>query len=190
MNMVSDPGFAGELFEAQADLTIAVLARARQAGIVPDGLFLIEDMGYRSGTLFSPRAYRKTLWPAQRRIGDYLRSHGMTYFLHTDGDVRSFIPDFIEAGMQVLQPMEAKIGIDVRELKREYGRELSFMGNIDATIMSKTKAEIEAEVRDKVTVAMEGGGYIYHSDHSVPPDVSWEQYQYVIEMVRRYGVYR
>lgn len=189
VDLVSDPGFATEQFDAQADLIIAVLARARQGGIVPDGVFLIEDMGYRSGTLFSPRAYRAGLWPAHRRLGDYLLSHGLSYFLHTDGDIRTFIPDFIAAGVQVLQPMEAKIGIDVRELKREYGAQLSFMGNIDATIMSGPSAETEAEVRDKLLVAKRGGGYIYHSDHSVPPDVSWEQYQHVIELVLRYGAY-
>lgn len=189
VDMVSDPGLAIELFDAQVDLTIAVLARARQEGIVPDGIFFIEDMGYRSGTLFSPRAYRETLWPAHRRLGDYVRSHDIHYFLHTDGDVRTFVPYFIEAGVEVLQPMEAKIGIDVRDLKREFGHDLCFMGNIDATIMSKSKVEIEAEVRDKVLVAKGDGGYIYHSDHSVPPDVSWEQYQYVIEMVLEYGRY-
>lgn len=189
IDMVENPGLARDMYDAQADLIIATLARARQERIVPDGLFLIEDMGFRSGTLFSPRSYRKTMWPAHRRIGEYLHSHDIAYFLHSDGDIRSLIPDYIEAGVEVLQPMEAKIGIDVRELKREYGKDLSFMGNIDATIMSRSKAEIEAEVRDKIRVAKQGGGYIYHSDHSVPPDVSWEQYQYVMEMVSKYGRY-
>jgi uroporphyrinogen decarboxylase len=189
VDLASDPGLAKEMFETQVDVTIAVLARARLEGIVPDGLFLIEDMGYRSGTLFSPRAYHETLWPAHRRLGDYLRSHGIHYFLHSDGDISSFIPDFIRAGFEVLQPMEAKTGLDVRELKTEYGKDLSFMGNIDATVMSRSKTEIEAEIRDKLTVAKTEGGYIYHSDHSVPVDVSLDQYKHVMEMVLKYGRY-
>ena len=189
VDLVSDPGFAREMFETHVDVIIAVLSRARLDGIVPHGLFLIEDMGYRSGTLFSPRAYHETLWPAQRRLGDYLRSHGIHYFLHSDGDISTFIPDIIAAGVEVLQPIEAKVGLDVRNLKATYGTDLSFMGNIDATVMSRSKAEIEAEIRDKLTLAKQGGGYIYHSDHSVPVDVSLDQYKTVMEMVHRYGRY-
>ena len=63
------------------------------------------------------------------------------------------------------------------------------MGNIDATIMSRSKAEIEAEIGSKLTAAKKGGGYIYHSDHSVPSDVSLEQYTHVMEMVLKYGRY-
>jgi uroporphyrinogen decarboxylase len=95
----------------------------------------------------------------------------------------------ISAGLQVLQPMEAKAGMDVRLLKQEYGRDLSFMGNIDATQMGGDRDALEAEIRDKITVARVDGGYIYHSDHSVPPSVDWARYQWIIERVIHYGTY-
>jgi uroporphyrinogen decarboxylase len=113
----------------------------------------------------------------------------MAYFMHSDGDIRRLIPRLIDAGIQVLQPLEAKAHLDVRELKREYGRDLTFMGNIDVQKMSASRAELEEEVRTKLEVAKQGGGYIYHSDHSVPPTVPLEKYVYLMELLHTYGSY-
>ncbi len=189
MNLALEPALMVDMFEAHADLVIATLERARGLGIVPDGLFLVEDLGINTGPMFAPRQYRELLYPSHRRLGDYLHGAGIAYFIHTDGDIRTLIPDFIRAGIQVLQPMEAKLGLDVRLLKQEYGRDLCFMGNIDATRMDGDPALVEAEIRDKITAARQGGGYIYHSDHSVPPSVSWERYRWIIDRVLHYGTY-
>jgi uroporphyrinogen decarboxylase len=99
------------------------------------------------------------------------------------------IPHFLDAGFCALNPLEAKAGLDVRRLKAEYGDRLVLYGNIDVRALSGTRSEIEREIRDKVTAAKEGGGYIYHSDHSVPNSVSFENYAYAIDLVRRYGSY-
>jgi len=189
MSLVLEPALMADMFEAHTDLVIATLEKARALGIVPDGLFLVEDLGVNTGLMFSRKHYRALLHAAHRRLGDYLHRAGIAYFVHSDGDIRALIPDLIEAGVQVLQPLEAKIGLDVRALKREYGADLSFMGNIDATRMDGDARAVEAEIRDKIGAAMQGGGYIYHSDHSVPPTVSWERYQWIIECVLRYGTY-
>lgn len=96
----------------------------------------------------------------------------------------------IEAGFSCLQPLEVKAGMDVRELKREYGDRLSFMGGIDVRLMRADDPNlIEKEIKDKFRVARKGGGYIYHSDHSIPHDVSFQQYKRVMELVRKYGRY-
>ena len=189
MNLALEPLLVQDMFEAHTDLVIATLEQARSCGIVPDGLFLVEDLGINTGPMFAPRQYEKLLFPAHQRLGDYLHQAAITYFIHSDGDVRKLIPRLIEAGIEVLQPMEAKIGLDVRRLKQDYGRDLTFMGNIDATRMACDPALVEAEIRDKITAARQGGGYIYHSDHSVPPDVSWDRYQWIIERVKYYGTY-
>ena len=80
--------------------------------------------------------------------------------------------------------------MDVVELKDLYGDDLSFMGGIDVRVMaSPDPADIEEEIRVKIGHAKQGGGYIYHSDHSVPDNVSYEQYCRVIELVHEYGSY-
>ncbi len=189
MDLRLEPGLMTDMFETHIDLVIGTLEKARGFGIVPDGLFLVDDRGINTGPMFSLDTYDQLFAPVDKRLADYLRSAGITFFMHTDGDIRPLIPRLIDAGLQVLQPMEAKAGVDVRKLKHEYGADLSFMGNIDATRMDGDLGVLEEEIRSKITTARVGGGYIYHSDHSVPPTVSWERYQWIIERVLYYGTY-
>ena len=187
-NMIRSPEFIHDMFDVHTSLVIDTLKRGFKEGIKPDGLFLVEDMAYRHGPFFSPRAYKELLLPFHKRIGDFLKAKGMGYFVHTDGDIQPLIPYLIEGGFDVLQPLQADL-MDVRSLKKEYNCKMVFMGNINARRMSGSKKEIEKEVKSKILVAKQGGGYIYHSDHSVPYNVSFENYKYVLELVKEYGKY-
>ena len=189
MDMVLDPDFLADMSRAHVNLVIETLETAKQYGIKPDGLFMAEDLGVNTGLMFSPNAYRKVLFNDHRRLGDYLHTQGIAYFIHTDGDVRQIIPSLIEAGVQVLQPMEARAGLDVRQLKQEYGKDLTFMGNISVENICTPTDRLDEEVRSKLEVAMVDGGYIYHSDHSVPSSVSLSNYQYLMSLLDRYGHY-
>ena len=100
------------------------------------------------------------------------------------------IPYFIEDGLTCLQPLEVKAGMDLLELKDKFGSRMAFMGGIDVRAMADTDPlVIENEIRTKIPEAKKGGGYIYHSDHSVPNNVSLEQYCRVMELVGEYGAY-
>lgn len=188
-DLAADPGFARDMFETHVSLVLDVLAAALERGMKPDGLFLIEDLGFRSGPLMSLSMYRENLFPAHRRLGQFLEAHHIAYFVHSDGDVRTLIPTLIEAEVKVLQPLEARVGMDVRLLKSEYGHDLAFMGNIAVDKLSGSWTDIEQEVRTKVLAAKKEGGYIYHSDHSVPPSVSLKNYRYLMECLHKYGRY-
>jgi uroporphyrinogen decarboxylase len=189
MNLALEQGWITEMFTAHIDLLINTLQKAREFGVVPDGMFLVDERGVNTGPLFSDNTYQQLFAPCDRRLADYLHTNDITFFMHTDGDVRPLIPSLIENGLQVLQPMEAKVGLDVRKLKKEYGKDLSFMGNIDATIMDGDPEVLEKEISSKILAARQDGGYIYHSDHSVPPTVTWKRYQWIIERIMHYGTY-
>ncbi len=80
--------------------------------------------------------------------------------------------------------------MDVIRLKEEHGDKISFMGGIDVRLMALDDPRpLEKEIKEKITVAKEGGGYIYHSDHSVPKNVSFQQYKRVMQLVEKYGKY-
>ena len=159
-------------------------------GFVFDGAFILCDLGYRNGLLFSPHHYDEQLRPTFRRLVDYFHGEGLPVILHSCGCVRELIPRFIEDGLDCLQPLEQKAGMDLPELKQAFGAELAFMGGIDVRAMAAPDpAVIEEEVRAKIPVAMAGGGYIYHSDHSVPHNVGLSRYQHVLELVGEYGQY-
>ncbi len=112
----------------------------------------------------------------------------MPVIIHTDGNVNLLIPKLIEAGFTAIQPLEVKAGMDVVELKEKYGKTLSFIGNLDARKIANTK-EIEEEISRKIPVAKERGGYIACSDHSVPPNVSFNAFQEYGKLIRKYGEY-
>lgn len=114
----------------------------------------------------------------------------MPIILHSCGNVKGLIPYIIKAGFDCLHPLEVKAGMDIIELKMQYGTELAFMGGIDVRLMADPDPRrIEEEISKKFAVAKKGGGYIYYSDHSIPNNVSFDQYKRVIELVNKYGKY-
>jgi uroporphyrinogen decarboxylase len=188
--MAEDRPWVRDMFESAVDLAIRACDEMLARGFRFDGAFVYDDMGYRNASLFSPAAFRETEFPTQKRLYGYFRDKGLPVILHSCGCVKAFIPMLIEAGLTCLQPLEVKAGMDLVALKREYGDRLAFMGGIDVRAMANPDpAAIEREIRTKIPVAKEGGGYIYHSDHSVPSNVSFAQYCRVMELVKEYGTY-
>jgi len=188
--MLTDPEWISDILHTQATLVIEMMKMMMENGFDFDGAFLYDDNGYRNGTLFSPSAYRDIVFPVHKMVYDFCHEHGLPTILHSCGNVKEFIPMYIEAGLDCLQPLEVKAGMDLVELKREYGDDLAFMGGIDVRAMADPDPSvIEEEVRTKFEAAMSGGGYIYHSDHSVPKNVSFKQYCHTMELVKEYGRY-
>lgn len=189
MWMLDDPTFVDELFAAHTQLVIDIYEGMRRMGMTFDAAFFSDDLGYQAAPLISPALYRKLVMPNHKRLCDHFAGYGLKTLLHSDGNIAPLIPGFLEAGFAGLHPLEAKAGLDVRALKPQYGDRLTFLGNIDVRKLAGTRDEIEQEIASKLTAAKVGGGYIYHSDHSVPNDVSFENYAFAIEMVKRYGAY-
>lgn len=186
--MKEDPAWVRDMMTTIGETLIRGLEEMLAGGFHFDGAFIWNDQAYRNGPFFSPACYREFEFPVQRRLCEVFHSHGMPVTMHTDGDVRPFIPMYIEAGFDCLQPCEVKAGMDLRELKRDYGDRLAFMGGIDVRAMAHPDPRvIEDEMAAKIPAAKVGGGYIYHCDHSVPDNVSFAQYCRVMELVAHYG---
>jgi len=187
--LMDEPEVAKDVFETYTDLIVGMAQKYLDMGVDFDGAWFFGDLGYRNSTLFSPACYEELLWPAHKRMCDFFNSRGKPVILHSCGKIESLIPKFIEAGFAAIQPLEAKCGQDVRVLKERFGNKITFFGNIDIRKLSGTKADIEEEISSKLPIAMKGGGYIFHSDHSVPPTVSFDNYRYAIELLEKYGKY-
>lgn len=186
--MVTEPEWVREMFGVHAELVIGMAKLMIKEGFHFDGAMLLNDMGYRNASLFSPKTYKEVILESDRMMCDFFHSQKMPVILHSCGNVKELIPHLINAGFDCLQPLEVKAGMDLIELKRLYGDNLAFMGGIDVRLMSDAKL-IEEEIKTKFAMAKKGGGYIYHSDHSIPSNISFSQYKYVMELVRRYGRY-
>jgi len=181
MDTVLDESLIGEMFEMHTNLIIETLKKGFEYGIVPDGYFLVEDLGHTRGLLFSPKIYKKLVFPCHRKLGDFLHSNNIDFLMHSCGKVKELIPFFIDAGLDVLQAIEAKADQHIAKLKKEFKNDMAYMGNIDVRKLSGSKEDIDSEINEKIIPAMKGGGYIYHSDHSIPPEISLENYIYLMK---------
>ena len=189
--MVTDPKLLKEMFTYQAKFTIEVFEYYFENGLnFINGIFVGNDMGYKNGLLFSPQFYKELIFPGDKIICDYFHNIKIPVFLHSDGDVRKIIPFLIEAGFDCLQPLEVKASMDLIKLKKQYRNKISFMGGIDTRLMNDNDPmRIEEEIKTNFEFVKKGGGYIYHSDHSIPNNVSFAQFKRVIKLVNKYGKY-
>ncbi len=188
--IATEPDWVREMYETNAELSIAMFEIMRNGGFEFDAAWIFCDLGYRNALLFSPHHYDEQMRPTFRKLVHYFRDRGLPVILHSCGCVKELIPRFIEDGLTCLQPLEVKAGMDVVQLKKDFGDQLAFMGGIDIRAMfNPDPGVIEKEISTKIPIAKEGGGYIYHSDHSVPDTVSFEQYERVLKLARQYGAY-
>jgi len=189
--IATEPEWVRDMYGTDAKLVIDMYEIMKEGGFEFDGAWLCCDLGYRSGLLFSPHHFEEQLRPTLKHLFDYFKAEGIPVILHSDGCARDLIPYFIEDGLACLQPLEVKAGMDLVELKKNFGDRLTFMGGIDVRAIANTDPSVvEYEIKTKVSFAKKGGGYIYCCDaDSVPENVSFGQYCRVVELVRKYGSY-
>jgi len=153
------------------------------------GLVIWGDVAYTRGMFFSPQYWREVYKPQLQRICAAVHEAGLKTIYHGCGNASCLFEDMIEAGVDAYNPLEAKAGLDVLELKRRFGPRWAFNGNIDVRVLADgDRAKIKREVLRKLNAA-KGGGYIIQSDHSVPGNVSPASYDYMVGLVRQWGKY-
>lgn len=185
-----EPEWVRDMYAVHTELCEAAFAEMRAAGISFDGAWYWADIAYKNTSMVSPKMYCEILQPFHARLCRMVHDAGGEVIFHSDGNLHGLLPHLIEAGFDCLQPMEVKAGMDVRELKATYGKQLSFMGNIDARLFQENDLKaLEREIKEKVTAAKAGGGYVYHSDHSIPPGTRLATYRRALELVDHYGKY-
>ncbi len=191
MAIAEDPDWVREMYDYDAEMIVGMMKLYLEQGLEFDGAWLWDDLGYRNAPLFSPKAYREQLMPYHTRLCDFCHEQGWPVVLHTCGHVMPLVPMLIEAGVDCLQALEVKAGMDLGELVREYGKDLCFMGGVDVrSFFAEDEAELEREVTRKLEIGMSSpGGYVFHSDHSIPTQVSFERYARVVALVRERGTY-
>jgi len=147
------------------------------------------NVAYKQGMMFSPVYWRRYFKPGVKAIVDYCHSQGLPVIYHGCGNVNMIFEDFIEVGVDAYNPLEAKAGLDVVDLRRRFGHRMGFCGNMDVLLWADgTKEDLYRAVLTKLNAA-KGCGYIFQSDHSIPSNISAEKYEYVLNLVREYGTY-
>ncbi len=190
IGMVDDPDWVLDMAQTYAQLTIELQKQLFEAEGYPDGIWYYEDMGYKGSPFMSPRMYRSLIMPAHVETIAYAKSHGLPVIMHSCGYVEPLLPHMIEAGIDCLQVLEVKAGMDPVKLHGLYGDKISFMGGIDVrALYSNDRAVIDRELESKIPLMKEGYNFMLHSDHSIPSTVYYDTYRYFIEKGLSLGQY-
>lgn len=155
----------------------------------PDCVHLWEDMCGRNGPLISPKMFELFMMPYYKELITVLREDLQipAIGVDTDGDCTKIIPHFVQCGVNLIWPFEVRAGMDVLKVREQWPDQFTIWGGIDKTSLAKGKKEIEAEVMRIVPEMLKKRGYIPSLDHSVPPDVSYENWNYYRDLVREVG---
>ena len=190
MGMTLDPDWVKDMASTYARLSIELHEILFEREGLPDGLFIMEDLGYKNNPFMSLRMFREMLKPAYAEFVRFARSKNLPVLFHSCGYVEPFIPDLIEVGISCLTALEVKAGMDLIRYYQQYGEALSFMGGIDArTIASNDRVSIDRELEKKIPVVKGNYGFILSSDHSIPDTVNYETYRYFLEKGLSLGKY-
>jgi hypothetical protein len=176
------PELVDELCERYFTVVMEGLRRAVRIVSV-DLVGFGEDIGFKTGPLLSPDMFRRFILPRYRRAMEFAQVHGvdLTWY-DSDGDIRLFIPDYLEAGINTLAPCEVAAGMDPVELRRRFGKGLRLIGGFDKRIVARGPAAIAAEFA-RLRPVLDEGGFVPAIDHSVPADVSWSDYRAFLDQL-------
>ena len=188
--MGEEPDAMGEVINRLGAYYLAMAQAEIEAGAgLLDGFVIWGDVAYKQGMFFSPAYWRRYFKPWVERIVAAAHAAGLPVIYHGCGNVHAIFPDYIEAGIDAYNPLEAKAGMDALDLRRRYGHRMAFCGNSDVQVWEQgDRAAIRREVLRKLNAA-KGGGLIFQSDHSVTSAVSGQTYDYIVQLVREHGRY-
>ena len=173
----------GEFFAELTDRTL------QAAGGRIDIICVQDDFGTQRGNLMSLEMYRRFYKPYHRRIFEVAKRHGARVMQHSCGAVFNFIPDFIEIGVDILDPIQTTAaGMDPRRLKREYGEDLCFHGGIDVqnVLVHGTPEDVRRHLDELVETLGQGGGFILAPSHYIQGDAPWANVLTIFDHVARW----
>lgn len=188
MALVEDPDWCMDMFNTYLDLDIAIFEMVLAEGYTVDAISWPDDLGFKDHQFMSVSMYREMLKPVMKRAVDWAHSRGIYTRLHSCGNVMPFVPEFVEIGIDCLNPLEVKAGMDPLALKKRYGDTLALNGGLNAAVWDQFD-KFEAEMRHLIPELKKGGGYIFSSDHSVPSSVSLETFRRTVELAKELGSY-
>ena len=193
ISTLTRPAYVHAVFEKQTEIALANLARIRErVGDRVQAVFVCgTDFGTQISTFCSVGTFRSLYVPYYRAVNDWIHAHtSWKTFKHSCGAVRTFIPAIIDAGFDILNPVQCSAaGMDERELKREFGQDLVFWGggvDTQKTLMFGTPAQVREEVLERLEIFGDGGGYVFNAIHNIQGNVPVANVAAMFEAVREF----
>ena len=183
MAMVVEKKFVHTLFDRILEFNLAIIENACSHGM--DIFRFGDDWGHQRGVLMGPQLWREFIKPRFRQMCRLVKSKGKVTMLHCCGKVDELFPDMIECGLDIFNPFQPEV-MDVFEIKRRYGNDLTFYGgiSIQRTLPFGTVQQVKDEVRRLLDLVGANGGYIASPSHDIPRDAKPENIAAMIEVLQ------
>jgi uroporphyrinogen decarboxylase len=192
VDVVTDPLNVERLLDALLERHMVTLEKVCAAvGDVADVIRFGDDLGTDQGPFMSPKIYRALFKPRQKIMTDYVHRHSrMHTFLHSCGSIYKLLPDLIEAGFEIINPVQTVArDMDPQRLKQEFGKELTFWGGGCDTrhiLNHGTPEEVRDHVCRNIEILAPGGGFVFNTVHNILPDVPPQNFLAMFEAIDAY----
>lgn len=183
MMVYDDPELLEEMMETITRVVTRVISRIAPYVDLDFGAGW-EDMCFNQGPMISPRDFARLMVPRYRRITEVLNEHGCDIvYTDCDGNINQLVPLWLEAGVNCMFPVEVAAGTDPIALRDKYGKQVLLLGGVNKRALIEGKEAIRREMK-RIAPYVREGGWIPHVDHRVPPDVTFENYLYYLDLKR------
>ncbi len=195
LDLAANAKFAEALMDRLLDVYMERFERfAKTLGKYSDFIELDEDLGTQDAPFLNPEMYRRLIKPRQKKLFSFMKSRcPARLFFHSDGSIHKIVPDLIEAGIDILNPIQVSArDMDTKQLKKEFGRDLVFWGggcDTQSVLPFGTPDQVKDEVRRRVEDLAPGGGFVFATVHNIQARVPVDNVIAVYEAVREYGRY-
>jgi hypothetical protein len=196
MSTVTRRDHVYRIFERQCEIGLANLEKLHAvAGERVAAVFVTgTDFGQQTGSFISRRAYRDLFMPFHRAVNDWVHENTTwKTFIHSCGSVVSLVPDFIEAGFDILNPVQCSAaGMDPETLKSRFGEQITLWGGgVDTqhTLPFRTPGDVRREVAERIRIFGRGGGFVFNTIHNVQARVPVENLRALYDAVQECGRY-
>jgi uroporphyrinogen decarboxylase len=190
MDFVDNPEFAEVLLDRITRKRIVQAERYAELG--PDAIMFGDDVATQRGMLMSVPMWQRWLKPRLARVIEAARraNPDVLIFYHSDGNATAIVPDLIEIGVQILNPVQPEC-MDPFGLKKAYGDRLSYWGTLgtQSTLPFGTPDDVRRDIKARCEIVGKGGGLLIAPTHMVEPEVPWENLVAFVEAVKEYGRY-
>ena len=193
MDLIRRPNEVEKFLDITMEFNLTTLSLiCKYLGDIVDVISIGDDLGENSGPFMNPNVYRKIFKPRQERMCEYIKKNSkMKIFLHSCGSIVPFIPDFIEIGIDILNPVQINAkGMDPKFLKKEFGDDITFWGGGADTrnvINRKSPAEVKKHVIELLEIFSPGGGFVWNTVHNILPDVPPENIVAMFEAINEFN---
>ncbi len=189
LDYLLQPEFAKRLAEMIIAYKKRVMRHAIEIGA--DVVLTGDDYAHRNAPIMSPQHFQEFVLPYLQEMVDLAKAHGVPFIKHTDGNIWPILDAIVDTGITAIDPLEPIAGMDIGEVKQQYGDRIAVVGNVDCgELLSRgTPEQVIEAVKETIAKASVGGGHILASSTSIHPAVKPENYQAMLESAREYGQY-